>query len=351
MRRLHLIGILFFLISNIGFAQYEFSGYVDKGIWDGQIYLSVVEDYRKISGIYPEQIIAKVDSDSTGYFSFSGNNLSLKNRIYRIHVDTCQEDNPDVAHYTAYCPNSRTILFIANNSNTLSLPFSIDSEMFCRVLSKNSKANALVKIDSIKSDMRFAFGAYRSEANRKLNTEKWFNILQESGKEIDEPLAELYIYSFLSDRSNDFHSYYLNDLKTNDYYEVLLDRLESQYQGTAYSRQYAGELASDRYLVSPLVDENIPWWMYMLIFVLVISLLANIYYFKKTKNLQQNGNLQDSLSNQEQKVLDLILEDKSNKEIASELFLSVSTVKTHINNLYKKLNVSGREEVIRQFNK
>ncbi|KAA3625575.1 MAG: DNA-binding response regulator, partial [Flavobacterium sp.] len=31
--------------------------------------------------------------------------------------------------------------------------------------------------------------------------------------------------------------------------------------------------------------------------------------------------------------------------IASEMFVSVSTVKTHINNLYKKLKVSSRDEV------
>ena len=52
-----------------------------------------------------------------------------------------------------------------------------------------------------------------------------------------------------------------------------------------------------------------------------------------------------SLTQQENKVLDLILEDKTNKEIASELFVSVSTVKTHINNVYKKLEVSSRKEV------
>ena len=53
----------------------------------------------------------------------------------------------------------------------------------------------------------------------------------------------------------------------------------------------------------------------------------------------------DLLTQQEQKVLDLILENKTNKEIAQEIFVSVSTVKTHINNLYKKLNVTSREQV------
>jgi len=49
------------------------------------------------------------------------------------------------------------------------------------------------------------------------------------------------------------------------------------------------------------------------------------------------------LTQQEKKILDLILQDKTNKEIASLLFCSVSTIKTHINNLYKKIDVDSRE--------
>ncbi|HEY5689467.1 MAG TPA: helix-turn-helix transcriptional regulator, partial [Yeosuana sp.] len=40
----------------------------------------------------------------------------------------------------------------------------------------------------------------------------------------------------------------------------------------------------------------------------------------------------ENLTKQEQNILALILENKSNKEIAEILFVSVSTIKTHINN-------------------
>ena len=64
-----------------------------------------------------------------------------------------------------------------------------------------------------------------------------------------------------------------------------------------------------------------------------------------SNNFKKDSFSKEKLTNQEQKTLSLILTDKSNKEIASELFISVSTVKSHINNLYKKLNVTSREEV------
>ena len=339
-----LLACLFF--GFITQAQYQFSGYIDKDYWEGNVYLSLVEDYRKISGVYPEQIISKTSPDSTGYFSFTGNNLLLENRIYKIHVDTCLEDDPNTSHFTGHCPNSKEVLFVANNKDKLSLPFTFENEMFCRVVSKNEKANAFIQIDSVKSDMRYAFGTYRSEANRKINSKKWFTELQQYGEQLNEPLAELYIYAFLSDRTNDLHSYYLEDLKTNSYYDGLRDRLKLHYPETSYVQQYTSELASDRFLINGNNKEVFPWWIYLLGIVSLVSILGNLYFFRKVKNLKTNLAPEvDSLSRQEQKILDLIIQDKTNKEIATELFLSVSTVKTHINNLYKKLKVSSRDEV------
>jgi NarL family two-component system response regulator LiaR len=43
-------------------------------------------------------------------------------------------------------------------------------------------------------------------------------------------------------------------------------------------------------------------------------------------------------------VLKLIARGKANKQIASEMFVAMSTVKTHVNNLYRKLGVSSRTQ-------
>ena len=333
------------LLSYTGIAQYQFSGYVNTQAIEGTIYLSVVDDYRKISGVFPEQILNKTIPDSTGYFSFTGNNLPSDNRIYRIHVDPCSEVDQSTTHFTGHCPNSKEIVFIASNKDTLSLPFSFDNEMFCRILSKNEKSNAFLKIDSLKHEMSFEFGTYRSEANQKINSKKWFGILQQYGEDLKEPLAELYSYAFLSDRTQNLHAYYLEDLKSNTYYESLLERLKVAYPNSNYTTQYESELASDKFIIHAYKPTSYPWF-YALVFVLLLSLLGNLFFFGKLKKLkQQLASTETSLSKQEKKVLNLILEDKSNKEIANEMFVSLSTVKSHINNLYKKLNVSSREEV------
>jgi len=51
---------------------------------------------------------------------------------------------------------------------------------------------------------------------------------------------------------------------------------------------------------------------------------------------------QEELTPSEQKILQLIVSGKANKEIAFDLKVSENTVKTHVKNVFDKLNVSDR---------
>ena len=57
------------------------------------------------------------------------------------------------------------------------------------------------------------------------------------------------------------------------------------------------------------------------------------------------------LTSRQRDVYDLIVSGKSNKEIMSELFIEQSTLKTHINQIYKILNIKNRKELKAQSNK
>lgn len=320
---------------------------MDADRWQSTAYLSIIEDYRKSSGVHSEQIIAIAKADSTGYFKFEGNALDDSHRLYRIHVDNCPEDEQDSNHFDGHCEDSEEIIFIARNSDTIHFPLSFDKQMFCDVTSNNNRALAIVKVDSLKEDMRYAYAEIRSEANKKLNDREWFKKLQDFGKSLKEPLAELYIYQFLSNRSGDFHDYYLQDLKTNEsYYSGLQDRLASLYANTSYSKQYDAELASDQFLINKESQHKEFNWNYLVYILLFLSILTNLLlvYRNKLRRSQATVNLKSKLTKQEQNVLDLILDNKTNKEIAETMFVSVSTVKTHTNNIYRKLDVQSRDE-------
>jgi two-component system, NarL family, nitrate/nitrite response regulator NarL len=74
--------------------------------------------------------------------------------------------------------------------------------------------------------------------------------------------------------------------------------------------------------------------------------------FRRLRELAQAGGGRQpdraaSLSDREGQVLELIGEGLSNKEIARELGITLCTVKNHVHNLLKKLDVPRRREAVR----
>ncbi len=53
-----------------------------------------------------------------------------------------------------------------------------------------------------------------------------------------------------------------------------------------------------------------------------------------------------NLSNREYEVLQLLAKGHSNNDIAESLFISLSTVKTHVSNLYSKMGVKSRIQAV-----
>ncbi|MDP5272643.1 MULTISPECIES: helix-turn-helix domain-containing protein [Chengkuizengella] len=52
------------------------------------------------------------------------------------------------------------------------------------------------------------------------------------------------------------------------------------------------------------------------------------------------------LTNREREVFELLVQDKTTREIAKELYISEKTVRNHISNVMQKLNVKGRSQAV-----
>lgn len=52
------------------------------------------------------------------------------------------------------------------------------------------------------------------------------------------------------------------------------------------------------------------------------------------------------ITDREREIIEKVIEGKSNATIASELFISLATVKTHLHNIYTKLNVESRFDLL-----
>ena len=65
-----------------------------------------------------------------------------------------------------------------------------------------------------------------------------------------------------------------------------------------------------------------------------------------SKTSAEPSGLAEPLSEREMEVLRLIVAGLSNREIATQLVVSLGTAKTHIHNIYGKLEVSNRAQAI-----
>jgi two-component system, NarL family, response regulator DegU len=66
--------------------------------------------------------------------------------------------------------------------------------------------------------------------------------------------------------------------------------------------------------------------------------------FNRVTLHEKDKNDQNNLTAREIEVLELIAEGMINKEIAKHLYISEKTVKNHVSNIFKKLNVSDRTQ-------
>lgn len=71
-------------------------------------------------------------------------------------------------------------------------------------------------------------------------------------------------------------------------------------------------------------------------------------YFQK-QAVKRSSLDESDLTNREKTILHALVNGKSYKEIAAELFISVETLNTHVKNIYRKLNVHSRGELAAKY--
>jgi len=121
--------------------------------------------------------------------------------------------------------------------------------------------------------------------------------------------------------------------------------LEQDYPTSSYASQFKNDLIKDQYPLLINTNNYYKTGLFVLVILLISSLMLNVILFKKRTVRTPRINYATILSTQEQKIFRLMHEKKSNKEIAEQLFISLSTVKTHINAIYNKLSIGSRKEI------
>ena len=115
---------------------------------------------------------------------------------------------------------------------------------------------------------------------------------------------------------------------------TALDTLENKVQGL--------NIGADDYIVKPFILPN------LLARIEAVLRRANWQkesHSKQEKTLNKDINI-EALTPKEKEVLSYVAKGASNQEIADKLFVRDVTVKTHLNNIFKKLKVSNRTQAV-----
>jgi len=258
--------------------------------WEPKAYLSEIPDFSDMTNMSYNQIISEVNISKRGDFKFLPSDLSGKDKLYRIHF---VKKNYPVASLIIGGKDQNHFFIIANNTSSIEVK---------------------------------AIGGSSILGN-----------LQISGYTPNRGLYEIHRIVSLLDTVE-----YLGSDFTRDF---IREAVNSQL--ISYADTCSHKLVAQYALFKSGAEKESKsiGWRIIQIIAIAIGLLIGILLLTR-KLIPKNKNPLAKLTIQERKIYALLKEGKSNKEIAEECSISISTVKSHVNNVYSKLGVSSRREVV-----
>ena len=104
-------------------------------------------------------------------------------------------------------------------------------------------------------------------------------------------------------------------------------------------------------IIPPLSKKT--WFRIVLGTVFSIMIVIGLFVWKKYRLFQAEKQLDLSqicsecnISKREKEIIELVIQGKTNEEIADELFISIKTVKYHLYNVFQKMGVKNRLQLI-----
>ena len=296
---------------------------IDTTIWRPIAYLSLISDFDKLNTMSIEMIVDKTEIDPNGRFQFRTEYLPKEDNLFRIHI-VRRSDPP--ASLLIGGKDENYIFVIANNRSQIAITDSSDKELIKDALIKGYYPNIIIRqIDEIANYLdstTFDGSPVKIELIKSAISEK----LRAIADTCSNALVSLYALN----KSNYEKNYYTNQ----QFYRNFFSKWKKDK--STYFVAFRKKVPSTSDLKTRLI---------ILIGALTFTAgflicLVGFKLFKKNKNLLHN------LSVQERKIFALILEGKSNKEISEILIIGLSTVKSHLNSIYSKLDLNSRKDIL-----
>lgn len=345
------------LLSTLAQASGQYS--IKGQLQDSQRkYSSIVLEYLPlIKGLNRAEmgnIVNRVDIDSSGYFSMSGTSLPKEKRLYRLSlVKDFQGAGLSDGIWKNY-----VILELDHTSQIELVACDDISKTFANCEIKGSASSQAIQqfYDQLKQGFiqeTYNMSLNKTELKEQFLRQKYSTDLKNYCDTSSHLNAALIAFVHLKNRDN--------ELQTDpSFFDRFVQKITAQDPGSPYVIELKNEIASQQErLLGPKKD-----YSGYLIGFLGLCLIGLAYYAysskKKLSVLESSMSKEpvedfskkiEALSKKELEVYQLIVAGKSNKEIASFLFVETTTIKSHISKVYQKLGVKNRQEAIHKWPK
>jgi DNA-binding CsgD family transcriptional regulator len=267
--------------------------------WVRTAYFSRIPDFNKMYLASEDILIGEASLDSTGHFRFRYRTARPEG-LYRIHF--IKKYTPKLSIIIGG-PDENLGFFVAGNGSSIMIKNGMSAQRFEASDPENAKLNFMFKtINSRDLD----------------DKEKNARLLQLADSAQQPVLALLSIY------------------ETFNLTRAQLEKASSITQRFSGNSSYSQKL---------MVKDVFSWQAVSTFLVALIIISIFIVRGIQFRRTYRNRKIRETLSQREWEIVNLMLENRTNKEVAELLNIEVSTVKTHINNIFSKVGIKNRSEL------
>lgn len=296
--------------------------------WAPIAYLSIIPGFSQMNTISFSNIIERSSISEDGVFRFQTRLLPDENNLYRIHISKIGD--PPASLIIGSKNNNHFFLF-AKKDIEIHINSESDGGFFQGLVMEGYNLNkSLLEVNRMRRQLD-SFDYFGTTVNSEFARKSIFNEMRYFADTCSLPLVALY-----SICQSDYESDYLIH---PDFYINYLNKWDSEE--SLYFNSFRNQLGY----------ESATNWIGIGFVILIIFLLATLSFLYLIRNKNKASPLH-KLTLQERRIYYLLKDSKSNKEMASDLSISLSTVKSHVNKVYSKLGVNSMKEILdHNFNK
>jgi len=305
--------------------------------WEALIYLSVINSFDDLNTASYDFLIAQAEINNQGYFEINNLEIPKDERIYRLHI--CKKGDP-ISTIIIGGKDENFIHFIMKNRDSIHVNINTESPVFQHSISVGNPANeSLRELFQLRKDLNSPPELPSAQSRKFIRDQvlEHYTIIADTSSHAIIQLITLYFINESFASSNQL-----------DLMEKIQAKTEASDTSGPYYKAFLNDLSFIKYQAKGKSANNFIWLSGLALVILLGIIIFKKISKKKTSVAIENdaSKLLSQLSVQEKRVLDLLKEGKSNKEISQELHIEVSTVKSHLNKIYSRLGVKSRREII-----